>query len=118
MNRLKNVPTIKKTGPGQGAGRYPTPDTWVTGPCPIRRDKYYAWLKHKAQANFRGEHYELSWESFEQLWFDDNVWFQRGRKADNLCMSLIDWTQGWVEGNVEVITRLEQLRKPKHNVES
>ena len=118
MNRLKNVPTIKKTGPGQGQGRYSIPDTWVTGPCPIRRDKYYAWLRHRAQAKYRGETYDLSWEAFEQLWFDDDAWFQRGRRADNLCMSMIDWTQGWVEGNVEVITRLEQLRKPKHNVES
>jgi hypothetical protein len=118
MSRLRYTPEVKKLGPSNKQGRYQNPELWITGPCPIRRDKYYGWLKHRAQAKYRGEYYNLSWEAFEQLWFDDDMWFQRGRKVTDLCMSLIDFEQGWTDGNVEVITRLEQLRKPKHNVES
>lgn len=118
MKDLRYVPDVKNTAQGIGRGRYQNPDAWVTGPDPIRRDKYYAWMKHKAQANFRGEKYELEWEDFEALWFDDDKWFKRGRTNESLCMSLIDYKLGWIKGNVEVITRLEQLRKPKHNVRS
>jgi len=116
MKRLRYTPEVKKLGPSNKQGRYQNPDTWITGPCPIRRDKYYAWLKHRAQAKYRGEAYDLTWEHFEMLWIDDDTWFRRGRSAESLCMSLVDWHQGWVDGNVEIISRLEQLRKPKHNV--
>jgi hypothetical protein len=117
MKELRYVPNkVPKKVKGQGQGRYQDPSQWITGPCPIRRDKYYAWLKHRAQAKYRHEHYALTWEHFETLWFDDDIWWLRGRSNQSLCMSLIDWTQGWIDGNVEVIPRSEQLRKPKHNV--
>lgn len=116
--RLKYIPIVKKTCPGPGGGRYQDPNIWVTGTDPIRRDKYYAWMKHRAQAKYRNEYYDLTFEQFEQLWIDNDTWFNRGRKGTNLCMSLIDYNLGWTSGNVEVITRLEQLRKPKHNVQS
>jgi len=116
--KLKNLPTVKKYKKGLGRGRYQDSNNWTTGPCPIRRDKYYGWLKHRAQARYRNEYYDLEFEQFESLWKDNENWFNRGKTATNLCMSLIDYAQGWTFNNIEVITRLEQLRKPKKNAES
>ena len=113
MKDLKYVPQPKKLCPGPGQGRYQTPETWITGPCPYRRDKYYAWLKHRSQAKYRKEAYDLTWEQFEMLWFIEEDWNNRGKQATNICMSMIDSNLGWTVSNIEIITRLEQLRKPK-----
>lgn len=114
MKDLRYVPASKRKSPGCERGRKENPSVWVTGPDPIRRDKYYAWLKHKAQAKFRGEPHTLTWEEFEDLWMDNDDWFRRGRQSDSLCMSMKNWKLGWTVDNIEVIERFNQLRKPKH----
>lgn len=92
-----------------GAGRYVDPSKWVTGPDPVRHDKYYAWLKHRSQARYRDEDYELTWEQWESLW-PNELWFRRGRARTDLCLQRIDPTGAWSMSNCEITTRLEHLR--------
>lgn len=95
------------TQPGE-RGRPVDPTTWITGPCPIRRDKHYSWRKHLAQAKFRNESYSLTWEDWESIW-DDDTWSLRGRAADCVCLAQKTPGDGWHLDNVEVITRRQHL---------
>lgn len=108
--RRKYTPKPKYR-PGE-KGRPIVPDRWCTGPDPLRREKYYAWLKHRAQARHRKEDYDLTWPEWEDLWTDD-AFLARGRNPENLCLTRIDQLGAWSRDNVEVVTRLEHLRRPK-----
>lgn len=92
---------------GRKSGQYP--HIWVTGPDPRRHDQYYAYLKHRAQANFRNEHHSLTWSEWETLWNTDFAWENRGRKPDEVCLAMIDISKGWYLHNVKIMTRMEQL---------
>lgn len=108
---MKRKYTVKpKYGlPGQ-RGRNSNPDTWVTGPNLLTREKYYAYLKHRAQARFRKEPYQLSWEDWQTLWSDSD--FQkRGRSKNDLCLARLDHLGAWELCNVVVCTRLEVLKR-------
>lgn len=88
----------------KGIGRCSDPRHWKTGPDPTRRDKYYAYLKHKSQANFRKEVYLLDWEDWEHIW-TDSLWELRGRKIEDLCLTRTDFSGAWSTDNVIVCTR-------------
>jgi hypothetical protein len=95
---------------GQGErGRSVDPDSWCTGPDRLTHDKYYSWLKHRSQAKYRKEDYSLTWEQWSGIWQDD-LWHNRGRGIDNLCLQQIDRELGWHIDNVEVISRREHLK--------
>jgi hypothetical protein len=64
-----------------------------------------AYLKQKAQANFRNEVWAISFEDWVSAWGDK--WAQRGMQRDNYCMSRHDRSQGWHFDNVKVCTRQE-----------
>ena len=98
-------------GPGK-RGRNPDPDNWTSGPCPLSHDKHYAYLKHRAQANFRKEDYTLTLEEWQQLWTDER-WLQRGRGTDNLCLQQVDPELGWHYHNVEIVTRRKHFADMK-----
>lgn len=100
---------IPKNKPGARPRRI-DPNTWVTGPDLYRRNKYYAYLKHRAQASYRGESYSLTWEDWETLWSDD-LWEQRGKSAESLCLAQCDITLGWHVNNVEIIPRKQQVSR-------
>jgi len=74
----------------------------------FRRNKYYAWLKHKAQANHRGEYYDLTFQDWETLW-PDELFALRGRRPDDLCLMRIDIDGGWTVSNLEIVTRIDYL---------
>jgi hypothetical protein len=100
----------KTIGPSStGRGRRPNPKSWKNGTCLITRDKYYAFAKHKAQAHFRGESYELTFEDWCSLWPDD-VWIKRGRQVDDLCLTRWDFAGEWSMVNVVVCTRRDHFR--------
>jgi hypothetical protein len=101
--------TPKKRAP-KGKGRRVDPNTWITGPDPYRRNKYYAYLKHRSQARYRGESYSLTWPEWETLWRDD-LWDQRGKGSESLCLAQCDVTKGWHVNNVEIIPRREQVSR-------
>lgn len=91
-------------------GKTPDPNRWITGPDIVTRDKYYAWLKHRAQAKYRKEDYDLTWEDWQTLWSNED-YLKRGRKINDLCLQKIDPDGGWTITNVEVNTRYEYLKR-------
>lgn len=99
-----------KLEPGKKTRRKRDPDTFVGGPDFYTRNKYYAWLKHRSQANYRSESYSLTWEEWQTLWKDE-LWDQRGQKGHNLCLAQINPKLGWHMNNVAVMTRKEQLTR-------
>ena len=90
-------------GPG------PRPFTWRTGPDPVLHSKYVAWSRARAQALFRQEGWNLTFEEFEQIWGDQ--WHRRGRARDDLCMTRTDPDLAWDTHNVELVTRAEHNRR-------
>ena len=94
--------------------RYRTwdPNKWVSGPDPFTREKYYAWHKHRAQARYRNEAYDLTFEDWQTLWSDEDF-LKRGR--GNHCLSLcrLHSKDSWNINNVEIITRMEHKKRGK-----
>lgn len=95
-----------------GTGKCSDPRNWNTGPDPLRREKYYAYLKHKAQAWYRDELYLITWEEWEHMWPDD-VWFKRGRKITDLCLTRLDFEGAWSTDNVVICTRARHFEIKK-----
>lgn len=91
-----------------GKGRKSDPNKWVTGPDLLVREKYYAYLKHRAQAKHRSEDYSLTWENWQELW-NDKTWNCRGRGGDCLILGRVDWSAGWHPHNVKIMTRKEHF---------
>lgn len=87
----------------------PRPDLWICGPDPYKHSMYIPWLRAKAQCNFRGEEFTLTFDEFYEIWHDE--WPNRGRRADQMCMSRRDGKGAWSKDNVEIITRQEHLVK-------
>lgn len=112
MQNSKYLPKIKRNkikGDGK-PGRYENPQSWKTGPDEHIREKYYAYLKHKAQCSFRGEQYELSWDDWQELWTDE-LFVRRGRKVDDLCLGRLDWNGVWSLENCFIQTRKEHFKQ-------
>lgn len=97
--KLKNNPT---------KGRKADPANW-TEAAKVERDQYYALLKHRAQAKYRGETHSLTLEEWRKLWQDH--WLERGRTPDSLCLVQCDPELGWHLNNVQIMTRREYLQR-------
>jgi hypothetical protein len=91
-------------------GRPVDPTTWKSGPDPFKREKYYAWLKHRAQAQYRNEPYQLTWEDWDSVWTDDDF-RKRGRKNTDYCIARIDPDDAWCIHNCHVVTRRQHLQR-------
>lgn len=89
--------------------RPPRPNLWLVGPDEQRHLKYISWGKHKAQALFRGEEYDLAFQDFERAW--EGLWDQRGREGRSLCMTRKDWEKPWHKDNIEIVERREVIRR-------
>lgn len=74
-----------------------------------RQAKYYAFLYHRAQAKYRKEPYDLTWEQWDTVWSND-LWIQRGRGADDLCISRTDPNDSWNTDNIRIIPRRVHLK--------
>lgn len=88
--------------------RGPYPHVWLSGPDPILHDQYIAWHRQRAQAHFRGEPFELTYEDFKLLW--QECWHQRGRTTDSLIMTRRDHKLPWSLQNAHIVSRREFLR--------
>ena len=108
MYEYKYVNKSRRTHPNNN-GR-PVQTSWITGDDPVRRDKYYAWMKHRSQANYRKQEHYLTWEDFESLWTDD-LWQNRGRNVDNNSMIRIDTDLGWSIDNVYIGKKSDYLKR-------
>lgn len=90
--------------------RGPRPQTWITGTDPRTHEQYTAWLKHRAQAHFRGEEHNLPFEHWQLFWNTNDAWSNRGRLGTNYCLTRRDHSGPWSLDNCEIITRLEQMK--------
>lgn len=74
----------------------------------LTKEKRVAWLRMKAQAKYRKEEFNLTWEDFYTLWRDE-LWVQRGMESNQLAMTRIDHTGAWSVDNVKIVERYEHL---------
>ena len=102
MAKNKGVP---KTG--HAAKGKLRPHLWLCGPDEYKHQMYTPWMRHKAQARFRGEEHDLSFDEYFAIW--DGYWYARGRAADELCMTRIDPSEAWTKDNCELRIRKEYL---------
>ena len=84
------------------------PHCWkVQGEVPHKQ--YLAFLQMRAQANYRKEQFELTFEQFQQLW--QLHWDQKGRAIDQYCLTRINEEGEWSLANTQCIRRLDHLRR-------
>lgn len=86
----------------------PRPHTWIIQGVRAH-DQYISWQRAKAQANFRGEEWCLTFEQYQSLW--DQHWEQRGRGIDDYIMTRDDMDGVWREQNIIIIPRHEHLKR-------
>lgn len=81
------------------------PHVWLSGPDPVRHEQHIAWHRARAQAHYRGEEWELTYEQWIRIWGDK--WSQRGRGVDNLLLTRKNYKKSWNTRNVHLVTRSE-----------
>ena len=102
-------PLLGRPMPQRRGPQPPRPHVWISGPDEYRHMKFIAWGRHKSQALFRGEDYQMSFEDFETAWADQ--FHLRGRSADSLILVRKDDEKAWHLDNVELIDRRLHLRR-------
>lgn len=93
----------------RGSGKGPRPQTWKTGPDPVRHAQYQVWLQKRNQAGWRGEGWLLSFEDFVAIWADQ--WSRQGRWRDCLQMMRKNYDRPWSRDNVIIVDRAEFHRR-------
>ncbi len=94
--------------PARRGGTGSRPQVWVSGPDIVTHEKYVAFVKHRAQANFRKEPHDLTFEDWLSFWTVEN-WSNRGRKNTAVVLTRKDKTGPWSKDNCVIMTRLEHL---------
>lgn len=100
---LKKLQATKKKSVGRPGRSY------ITGPDPVRHKKYVAWARARAQAHFYSQVWAITFEQWETLWGD--LWPQRGRASECLCISRRDLRGDWDLSNVQIITRRQHCQR-------
>lgn len=75
----------------------PQPHLWKSGPDPTLHGQYTAWSRARAQAQFRGEDWQLTWPDWREIWGDQ--WHRRGRHRHSLMLMRRDWHEPWTVAN-------------------
>lgn len=81
----------------------------------IEHQKHWAFLRQRAQANYRGEGWEITIEEYFDFWTDEQ-WQMRGRGQQDLCMVRKDVEKPWSIDNCAIVFRYQQLvryKKPR-----
>lgn len=94
---------------GRRTGVYP--QIWLSGPDPVDHKLFTDCQRARAQAWYRGEEWHITEEEYIRLWREDDRYKQKGRTADCLCLSKIDYSLAWTLDNVHFITRREHFRQ-------
>jgi len=97
------------TPKNSGRGRPVNPDLWKYGSDVYTHESHYAYLKHRSQARFRGEDYELTFEQWHSLWTPETL-ANRGRTIDSWVLTREDWNGSWSIDNVFLTTRKQHLK--------
>lgn len=87
------------------------PHIWKSGSDPVDHKLYVACQRSRAQAHFRGEVWTITEQEYIDLWRYHDLYLNKGRSPDQLCLSRCDPDGDWTLDNVEVITRLEHFRR-------
>ena len=77
-------------------------------PWTFERLRHLAFLRHRAQAIFRGEDYQITEDYWNMIWTEDRF-RQRGMKAENLCLTRRNHSRPWAPGNLCLLRRQFQL---------
>jgi len=94
-----------------GRSKGSAPWAWIY-PDPFDHERHKAWHKARAQANFRGEGWELSIEEWFEIWPMEK-WILRGRGSNDLCMVRISRDRPFSVDNVKLVTRYSQITRDK-----
>jgi len=86
----------------------PRPNAWITGPDPVRHKRYIAFLRQKAQANFRDEGWNFTFDEWLAVWGENIVY--RGRQRGTMTMVRVDYKQPWSKTNSRIVDRREHSR--------
>lgn len=87
------------------------PHVWKSGPDPVRHAQFTAWHRARAQAHYRGEEWEITFEEYADFWTQSGVWHQRGRTCECVLMSRVDPEKPWRIDNLFITTRREHLSR-------
>jgi hypothetical protein len=87
------------------------PHTWLSGPDEVDHKLYVDCLRARAQANFRGEGWEISEKDYIAIWRQDDRYKSKGRGTGSLCMIRIDLEKPWRMDNVMILERVKHFRK-------
>lgn len=66
------------------------------------------WARHRGQAKYRGEAYELTFQQYCELWASQGITereHKTGRRSDSISMVRTDPRLPWRVDNVEFMTR-------------
>ena len=86
----------------------PRPRAWkIQGEVP--HQQHIAWHRMRAQAIYRKEPWDLSFEQFQQVWGE--FWYRRGRGAEDYCLTRLDIDLAWSPDNIQCIQRIDHLRR-------
>ncbi len=77
---------------------------------PFDKVRFRAWHLARAQANHRGEIWDLNWEEWCEFWCDEYRWKQRGRSSDSLSLTRLDPEKPWNADNCVLVNRINGLR--------
>lgn len=101
----------KKTATNpKGGGRVPGRDYSYLNTYPGAQSEHrMSWSRMKAQAKYRNEAWDLTWEQYQEIWADK--WHLKGRGSDQLCLTRIDWAGPWHIDNISIVFRIEHLRR-------
>jgi hypothetical protein len=78
----------------------------------LTHQRHRCFLLSRAQANFRGEGWLMDLDDYCMLWTPE-LWPQRGRQSDALCMVRIDTDKPWSRDNCKIVTRYWQIARGK-----
>jgi len=92
---------------GRHARGVPRPHVWKCGPDEQVHKMYQPWLTSRAQANFRGEGFDLTFEQWCAVWGPH--WDRRGRKPQDVCMTRSNIDLPWTYSNVIIIERKDHF---------
>jgi hypothetical protein len=89
------------------------PHVWKIGPDPELHRRYEIWLQQRNQAQWRGETWQIPFDTWLALW--QHLWHLRGRRRGCVCMSRIDWDGAWEISNVEIVPREVHTRQQREH---
>lgn len=72
-------------------------------------ERRLAWVRGRAQAEYRGEDWRITWADFCVFWPTEERWQQRGRHTEALVLSRFDYEKPWTRKNCCIITRYQHL---------